>query len=74
MQDIASHFVDTRSESCLGELLRLKIPSVVTHTASGFNEGPARALIFGLSKRKKDTHYIHGGHFAIYIIKSGAIY
>ena len=44
---------------------------MVVHTASGFHEGSARALILGLSKRKqetqKDTHYIHVRHFVIYI-------
>lgn len=61
----------------LGELPRLKIPLVVIHTASGFHEASARALILGLSKRKKDTqkdtHFIHVCHFVIYIVKRGAI-
>lgn len=45
------------------KLLRLKGPSVVVHTASGFHEGSARALILGLRRSRKETQeytdYIH---------------
>lgn len=75
LQEIASHFDGKASRSRVKKLLRLKIPSVVVHTASGFHEGSARALILGLSKKKKDTqkdtHYIHVRHFINYTIDRG---
>ena len=77
LQEIASHFDRKKPSSSVDRFVRLKVPSVVVHTASGFHEGSARALILGLSKRKeetqKDTHYIHVRHFIIYITMKGAI-
>ena len=77
LQEIARHFDGKKSSSSVERFMRLKVPLLVVHTASGFHEGSARALILGLSKRKedtqKDTHYIHVGHFIIYIVMKGAI-
>jgi hypothetical protein len=48
--------------------LKLIKSPVVINTASGFHSGLARALIVGLSQRKKETgkevYYFHVRHFS----------